>query len=208
MKQTDVIIRRERPCDYREVENLTREAFWNVYRPGCWEHYLLHQYRSHEGFIPELDLVMVRKGKIIGHIMYVHAKIQVDGGGELPVMTFGPISIAPEYQRRGYGKRLLDYSMEEAKKRGAKVLCIEGNIDFYGKSGFVVAGTKGIRFHADPGSEITPHFLLKELRVGALSGVTGIYHTPAGYFVDEKEVEKFDATFPPKEKLKLPGQLE
>ncbi|MDD7379042.1 MAG: N-acetyltransferase [Lachnospiraceae bacterium] len=207
MKKNDYMIRLETPNDYRKVENLTREAFWNVYRPGCMEHYVLHCYRDREDFVPELDFVMEKDGEIIGHVMYVRAKIQADDGREIPIMTFGPISIAPEYKRKGYGKALLDYSMEKAKKMGVGVLCMEGNIDFYGKSGFVVASTKGIHYYAEPREEEVPYFLLKELKEGFLDGITGVYHTPEGYFVDEKAVEKFDADFPSKEKLKLPGQL-
>lgn len=200
-------IRLETPADYREVENLTREAFWNVYRPGYLEHYVLHTFRGKSEFIPDLDFVMELDGKIIGHIMYVHSEIRSDDGEIFPIMTFGPISIHPDYQRQGYGKILLDYSMEKAKNLGAKALCIEGNIDFYGKSGFVVASTKGIHYYAEPREEEVPYFLVKELEPGFLDKITGTYHTPAGYFIDENEAEKFDLNFPPKQKLKLPGQI-
>ena len=207
MKSDDMIIRRETPSDYDAVEHLTREAFWNVYRPGCTEHYVVHVLRKDPAFVPELDLVMEWNGQLIGHVMYMRAKITADDGRELPVMTFGPISIHPDFQRRGLGKRLLDESMERARELGAGALCIEGNIAFYGKSGFVVAGTRGIRYHGEPEQEMVPYFLLKELRAGCLDGVTGVYHTPQGYYVDETEAETFDRNFPPKEKLKLPGQL-
>ena len=207
MKSDDIIIRRGTPADYDAVEHLTREAFWNVYRPGCTEHYVVHVLRNDPAFVPELDLVMERNGQLIGHVMYMRAKITADDGRELPVMTFGPISIHPDFQRRGLGKRLLDESMERARELGAGALCIEGNIAFYGKSGFVVAGTKGIRYHGEPEQEMVPYFLMKELRPGFLDGVTGVYHTPQGYYVDETKAEDFDRNFPPKEKLKLPGQL-
>lgn len=207
MTTKDYIIRRETQADYREAENLTREAFWNVYRPGCLEHYVLHCYRDREDFVPELDFVMEKDGKLIGHVMYSRAKIIADDGREIPIMTFGPISIAPEYKRKGFGKALLDYSMEKAAALGAGALCMEGNIDFYGKSGFIVASTKGIHYHAEPRDAVVPYFLLKELTEGYLDGVTGMYHTPEGYFVDENEADEFDKQFPPKEKLKLPGQL-
>ena len=207
MKSDDIIIRRETPSDYDAVEHLTREAFWNVYRPGCTEHYVVHVLRKDPAFVPELDLVMERNGQLIGHVMYMRAKITADDGRELPVMTFGPISIHPDFQRQGLGKRLLDESMERAKELGAGALCIEGNIAFYGKSGFVVAGTKGIRYHGEPEQEMVPYFLLKELQLGFLDGVTGVYHTPQGYYVNEAAAEDFDRNFPPKEKLKLPGQL-
>ena len=203
----NLIIRNETPDDYKVVENLTREAFWNVYRPGCLEHYVLHCLRDDPAFIPELDLVMERNGEIIGHVMFMHAEIQVDDGRMLPIMTFGPISIAPEHKRKGYGKKLLDYALEKAKEMGAGCICMEGNLDFYGKCGFVVASSKGIHYYADPREEEVPYFLLNELQKGFLDGITGVYHTPKGYFVDEQEAEKFDAKFPPKEKLKLPGQL-
>lgn len=207
MKQDNIIIRREIPADYSTVEYLTREAFWNVYRPGCTEHYVVHVLRQDPAFVPELDLVMEQDGKIIGHVMYMRAKIVADDGREVPVMTFGPISIRPDFQRQGLGKRLLEYSMEKAREMGAGALCIEGNLAFYGKSGFVVAGTRGIRYHGLPEQEIVPYFLLKELQPGFLDGVTGVYHTPQGYYVDEAAADAFDQNFPPKEKRKLPGQL-
>lgn len=207
MNKNDYAIRLEIPADYFKVENLTREAFWNVYRPGCLEHYVLHQFRDKSEFVPELDFVMEKDSEIIGHVMFVRAKIQTDDGIELPIMTFGPISIAPEYQRKGYGKALLDYAMEQAKSMGVGALCMEGNIDFYGKSGFVVASTKGIHYYAEPRDAQVPYFLLKELKQGFLDEISGTYHTPGGYFVDENEAQLFDAHFPAKVKLKLPGQL-
>lgn len=207
MRQDNIIIRRETPADYAAVENLTREAFWNVYRPGCNEHYVVHVLRHDPDFVPELDLVMERDGQLVGHVLYMRSRIVTDGGRELPMMTFGPISIRPDLQRQGLGKRLLDDSMERARELGAGALCIEGNIAFYGKSGFVVAGTRGIRYHGEPEQAILPYVLLKELRHGFLDGVTGVYHTPKGYYVDEAAAEEFDRNFPPKEKWKLPGQL-
>ena len=205
MDKSDLIIRRETPGDYAAVERLTREAFWNVYRPGCTEHYVVHVLREDPAFVPELDLVMERAGELVGHILYVRAKLLADDGRELPVMTFGPISVRPDLQRQGLGTYLLDRSMALAADLGAGALCIEGNIAFYGRSGFVPGHILGIRCHGLP--DDAPFFLVKELREGFLSGVTGVYHTPAGYFVDEAEAERFDAAFPPKVKRKLPGQL-
>ena len=207
MNTNDCIIRLETPADYEEVENVVREAFWNVYRPGCLEHYVLHTYRDNPDFVPELDFVLIRDGKIIGQVMYVRTEIKADDGRSIPIMTMGPIGILPEYKRQGYGKWLLDYSMEQARAMGAGALCFEGNIDFYGKSGFVVASTKGIHYYDEPRDEVVPYFLLKELEEGYLDGVEGVYRTPQGYFVDEAEAEEFDKNFPPKEKRKLPGQL-
>ena len=202
-----IIIRNETPADRRAVEHLTREAFWNVYRPGCLEHYVLHVLRDDPAFVPELNLVMERDGELIGHVMFMRAAIRADDGRALPIMTFGPISIAPAYQRRGYGKRLLDHALERAAAMGAGCICMEGNIGFYGHCGFVVAGTRGLRYHGVPEGEEVPFFLCRELQAGFLDGVTGVYGPPTGYFVDENEADAFDAAFPPKEKLKLPGQL-
>lgn len=205
--KNDYTIRRETPADYRTVENLTREAFWNVYRPGCTEHYVLHQFRDRSEFVKELDLCLEFGGRMIGHVMFVRAEIRADDGRILPIMTFGPISIHPDFQRRGYGKILLDFALARAAEMGAGAVCMEGNIDFYGKCGFGVASQSGIHYYAEPREEVVPYFLLKQLKKGFLDGVTGIYQTPAGYFVEDGEAEEFDRQFPPKEKRKLPGQL-
>ena len=205
--KNDYTIRREKTDDYRTVENLTREAFWNVYRPGCSEHYVLHQFRDRPEFVKELDFVLEVGGEIIGHVMFVRAEITADDGRVLPIMTFGPISIRPDFQRKGYGKILLDFALERAAEMGAGAVCMEGNIDFYGKCGFDVASKSGIHYYAEPRDEVVPYFLLRQLQKGFLEGVTGVYKTPSGYFVEDSEVEEFDRQFPPKEKLKLPGQL-
>lgn len=207
MKQNDCLIRLETPQDYAEAENLARESFWNVYRPGCLEHYVLHCLRDDPDFVPALDFVMEKDGRIIGQNMFMRAWIAADDGRNIPIMTMGPICIAPAYKRRGYGKMLLDYSLEKAGECGAGALCFEGNIDFYGKSGFTYASEFGIRYHGLPEGADASFFLCKELIPGYFDGITGVYATPRGYFVDEAEAEAFDRQFPPKVKLKLPGQL-
>lgn len=207
MSDKKVTIRLENESDYRKTEELTREAFWNVYRPGCMEHYVLHCYRNDPAFVPELDFVMELDGEMIGQVIYVRSEIECDDGRRVPIMTFGPIGIAPPFKRQGYGKRLLDYSMEKAGEMGAGALAITGNILFYGKSGFVPAKTKGVRYEDDPDAD---YLLIKELVPGFLNGISGTYKDPDGYFVSERDpegFERFEATFPPKQKLKLPGQL-
>ena len=196
-----------RPEERHEVENLVREAFWNVYRPGCLEHYVLHKLRNDPDFVPELDFVLEKDGQLIGQNMFIRTVIHADDGREVPIMTMGPIGIAPEYKRHGYGKMLLDYSLEKAAELGAGALCFEGNIDFYGKSGFDYASRFGIRYHGLPEGEDASFFLCRELIPGYLNSITGEYATPQGYFVDEAEAEEFDKQFPPKEKLRLPGQI-
>ena len=206
----DFIIRPEREEEHKTVENLVRESFWNVYRPGCYEHFVLHRLRDDPAFIRELDLVMVKDGEIIGQNMFMHALIHADDGREIPIMTMGPICIAPEFKRKGYGKALLDHSLEKAAALLGTALCFEGNIDFYGKSGFTFAGDFGIRYHGLPEGEDASFFLCRELTANYLDGVTGEYATPEGYFCAEREpeaFEAFDAHFPAKEKLRLPGQL-
>ena len=207
MNHNNYTIRRERTEEYREVEHLVREAFWNLYRPGALEHYVLNQLRNDAAFVPELDFVMEKDGKIIGQNMFMRAVIKADDGRDIPIMTMGPICIAKEYQQQGYGKQLLDYSLEQAKQLGCGALCFEGNINFYGKSGFTFARTFGIRYHDLPEGADDSFFLCKELIPGYLDGITGEYTPPQGYFVDEAEAEQFDQEFPPKVKLKLPGQL-
>ena len=206
----DIIIRRETEADYRATEALVREAFWNVYRPGCYEHFVLHRLRDDPAFVPELDLVMEKDGALIGQNMFMRARIQADDGRDIPIMTMGPICIAPAYKRQGYGKRLLDESLDRASALGCGALCFEGNIDFYGKSGFTFASDYGIRYHGLPEGADASFFLCKVLIPGYLDGVKGVYAPPEGYFAaeqDQEAFERFDALFPPKQKLKLPGQL-
>ena len=207
MNKNDTIIRLERKEERREVENLVREAFWNVYRPGCLEHYVLHQLRNNAAFVPELNFVMEKEGRIIGQNMFMRAVIKADDGREIPIMTMGPICIAPERKRQGYGRMLLDFSLERAKELGCGALCFEGNIAFYGKSGFTFARDFGIRYRGLPEGADASFFLCRELIPGYLDGVTGEYGPPEGYYVDEAEAAEFDKAFPPKEKLVLPGQL-
>ena len=207
MNKNDYLIRLETPADYTEVECLVRESFWNMYRPGCSEHYVLHCLRKNKDFVPELDFVMEKDGRIIGQNIFVKAELCADDGRHIPIMTMGPICIANDFKCKGYGKILLDYSIEKAKEMDAGALCIVGNIDFYGKSGFTYASEYGIRYHGLPKDADSSFFLCKELIPGYLDGVTGEYATPTGYFVDEAEVKEFDKQFPSKEKLKLPGQL-
>ena len=207
MNTNNITIRIEKKEEYREVENLVRESFWNVYRPGCLEHYVLNQLREDPDFVAELDFVMEEDGKLIGQNIFMKAVIKADDGRNVPIMTMGPICITPELKRKGYGKILLDYSLKKAAELGCGALCFEGNIDFYGKSGFTYASEFGIRYHGLPEGEDASFFLCKELILGYLDGITGEYATPAGYFVDEDKALEFDKEFPYKEKLKLPGQL-
>lgn len=207
MKANGCTVRLERTEDYREVENLVRESFWNVYRPGCSEHYVIHVLRDDPAFVKELDFVMEQDGALIGQNMFMRTVINADDGRTIPVLTMGPIGITPERKRQGYGKKLLDYSLERAAAMGFGAVLFEGSIGFYGHSGFTYARSFGIRYHDLPEGADDSFFLCKELIPGYLDGITGVYQTPRGYYVDDADVEKFDRAFPPKEKLRLPGQI-
>ena len=203
-------IRLEQPADYREVENLTREAFWNVYRPGCVEHYVLHRYRDDPAFIPQLDFVMEEGGRLIGHVMFSKAEIALADGGILSSWTFGPISIHPDFKRKGYGLTLLNHALEKARALGVGFLCMEGNIAFYGHAGFDLASKLNIHYHDEPPEADVPYFLARELILGYLHGIEGTYHPPKGYFVADEDpagFAAFEATFPAKAKAFQPGQL-
>ena len=207
MNTNDYTIRLEKSEDHAEVENLVREAFWNVYRPGCSEHYVIHVLREDPAFVKELDFVMEQDGRLIGQNMFMRTVIDADDGRVIPVLTMGPIGIIPALKRRGYGKRLLDFSLKKAAAMGFGAVLFEGNIGFYGKCGFDYARTFGIRYHDLPEGADDSFFLCRELIPGYLGGITGIYRTPQGYYVDDADVEAFDRAFPPREKLRLPGQI-
>ena len=200
-------IRLEKKEEYRAVEELVRESFWNVYRPGCSEHYVLHVLRDDPAFVPQLDFVMEMNGRLIGQNMFMKTVIEADDGRTVNVLTMGPICIANDLKRRGYGKILLDRSLEEAEKMGFGAVLFEGNIQFYGKSGFTYAREFGIRYHDLPDGADDSFFLCKELIPGFLNGISGVYQTPRGYYVSDADVEEFDKAFPPKTRLKLPGQI-
>ena len=207
MNTNDYTIRLEKKEEHRKVENLVREAFWNVYRPGCSEHFVIHMLRDDPAFVKELDFVMEKGGWLIGQNMFMRTVINADDGRVIPVLTMGPIGIAPELKRMGYGKKLLDYSLEKAAAMGFGAVLFEGNIGFYGHSGFSYSRSFGIRYHDLPEGADDSFFLCKELSPGYLDGITGVYQTPQGYYVDDADVEEFDKTFPYKEKLRLPGQI-
>ena len=203
-------IRLERKEDYHSTEFLIREAFWNVYHPGCTEHYVTHILRDDPAYVKELGFVMEQNGSLIGQILFARTVIEADDGRTVGILTMGPICIAPALKRQGCGKLLLDYALEQAAALGYGAVLFEGNIAFYGKSGFDYASKFGIRYHDLPEDADASFFLCKELIPGYLDGITGVYQTPAAYYAAENnpaEFEAYDRQFPAKEKLKLPGQL-
>ena len=207
MNKERPIIRQETPKDYRTVENLTREAFWNQNVPGCDEHYLVHTMRYHADFIPELDFVLETDGKIIGNIMYTKCKLIDKEGNEKPCLSFGPVSVAPEHQRKGYGKMLIEHSFKVAKEMGYDVVVIFGNPDNYVARGF----KSGRKYNVCLEGDFFPAALLvKELKENVLDGRRWYYRESSFGEAcgDEDAVAAFEATFPPKEKHWQPSQEE
>ena len=191
MIKNDYIIRLEKAEDYNETENLVRNCFWNQFRNGCVEHFVLKNLRNDPDFIPQLDFVMEKDGQIIGQIIFVKAAIVKDDGGVLPVATFGPVCIHPQYQRKGYGKILVDYALEKAAEMGIGAVLIAGNIKFYSHCGITYAREYGIRYHGLPEGASDNFFLCKELKKDFLKGISGEYSTPEGYFIADQKPEEF-----------------
>ncbi|HOW23577.1 MAG TPA: N-acetyltransferase [Sedimentibacter sp.] len=200
-----IVIRREEEKDYERVEEITRKAFWNLYVPGCDEHYLVHIMRSHEDFIPELDLVIEVEGQIIGNIMYTKAKLIDEKREEKNILTFGPVCILPEYQRKGYGKRLLEYSFEKASELGYDVIVIFGNPGNYVSSGF--KSCKQFNVCLENGTYPSA-MLVKELKPHTLDGRRWVYYQSPVYEIDKEEALLFDQGLEPMEKKSLPCQEE
>ena len=200
-----ITIRNETQADYKQVEDMTRKAFWNLYVPGCMEHYLVHIMRDHQDFLPELDLVMELDQQIIGNMMYTKAKLIDEDGNEKSILTFGPISILPEYQRKGYGKKLMEYSFEKASALGYDAIVIFGNPANYVSRGF--KSCKKYNICLEDGT-FPAAMLVKELRPGALDGRKWVYHQSSVFDIDEKEAQRYDEGLEQLEKKYQPSQEE
>ena len=200
-----IVIRNEEETDFPAVEELTRRAFYNVHAPGCSEHYLVHIMRQHGDFVPELDLVLELDGKVIGSILYTKAKLVDEAGTEKPVLTFGPISIAPEHQRKGYGKLLIVSSFERAVQLGYDVVVIFGSPANYVGCGFRSCKKGNVCVE---GGKFPAAMLVKELRPGALDGRRWVYHGSPVMEIREEDALAFDNGLEPLEKKHLPSQEE
>ena len=200
-------IRLERPDDYREVECLIREAFWNVYQPGCVEHYLMHRLREDPSFVPELDYVVEEEGRVVAQIAYARGAYTPDGGEEQPFLLFGPVGVLPECQGKGYGSALIRFTLDRAKELGWPAVVITGNPAYYSRFGFEPAGRYGIHHAMVSREEEFPVFQIKVLDPAWLPPVPGTYRDPACYEPSPEDVEAFDRQFPEKKKEVRPGQL-
>ncbi len=201
-------IRLEAEADYRAVEELTREAFWNVYKPGADEHYFVHTMRRHPDFSPALAFVLETGGEIVGNIMYTRARLENELGERREILSFGPLSIAPKYQRQGLGKLLIEHSFAAARALGYDVNIIFGNPGNYVSRGFVSCKKKNVSFVRE--GNYPTALLVAELVPGALDGHRWMYipSSAADCCDDVAAVEAFDAAFPPKEKKWMPSQEE
>ena len=196
-------IRNERESDYKIVEDITRKAFYNVYVPGCMEHYLVHIMRGHEDFIPELDFVIELDGQIVGNIMYTKAKLTDEGGTEKEIVTFGPVSILPKYQRKGYGKMLIEHSLKRAAELGYEAVVIMGSPANYVGSGFQCCRKYNVCVEKE---KYPAAMLVKELKPGALDGKLWFYSDSPVMNVDEREAQAFDDGLEKMEKKWMPSQ--
>ncbi|MCI8889389.1 MAG: N-acetyltransferase [Hungatella sp.] len=204
-KETDIIIRNEGAGDYREVETVIRNAFWNIYAPGCSEHYLAHIMRGHRDFVEELDLVAELGGRIVGNVMYTRSRLIDESGQEKQILTFGPVSVLPEFQRQGIGRRLLEFSFDKAVELGYDAIVIFGSPGNYVSMGFKSCK----RFNVCLGNGVFPSLMLvKELKEGVFDGRRWFYHESLVYNVNEKEAERFDREFEEKERRVEPCQEE
>ena len=199
----NIKIRNEKETDYLTVETITRKAFWNLYVPGCNEHYLVHTMRKHKDFLPELDFVIEVGNQIIGNIMYTKARLVDESGHEKEILTFGPVSILPEFQRKGYGKMLMEHSFEKAIMFGYDVIVIFGNPNNYISVGFKSCQKYNICLE---NASYPTAMMAKELKPNALDGRKWIYFDSPVMKVDEQEAEKFDESLEYMEKKELPEQ--
>ncbi len=200
-----MIIRNEEIGDYEEVEAITRKAFYNLYVPGCVEHYLVHIMRGHEDFVPELDFVMEEDDRLIGNIMYTKAKLVDEAKKEKQVLTFGPVCILPEYQRMGYGKILMEYSFEKAAALGYDAIVIFGNPGNYVARGF--KSCKKYNICTENGG-YPAAMMVKELVKGTFDGRKWVYYESPVMQLDEAKAQRFDDTLEKMEKRHQTSQEE
>ncbi len=203
-EKIEIILRPEEKRDYQIVENLTREAFWNLYQPGCDEHFVLHNLRDSACFITELDYVAELNGLVVGNIVYSKGKVVADNGYEHQVIIFGPISVLPDHQGMGIGTKLIKHTLKIAKRLGFGAVIIFGNPRYYQLFGFKNAKEFGIR---TSGGQNFDAFMAKALTRKGLDGISGRFFEDHVFHVNQEELRAFDQTFPPKKKEVTDTQL-
>ncbi|MDD3831340.1 MAG: N-acetyltransferase [Clostridia bacterium] len=203
-----ITIRQELEKDYRENETLIREAFWNVYRPGCVEHFILHNLRSTPNFVPDLCYVMEQDGQLIASIVYSMGSLQLNNGKSMPMLSFGPLAVLPQYQRCGWGSAMVKYTLDFARKRGYPAVVICGSPDYYSRFGFLPASTYGIHHECVERSDSAPFFMIKVFNEEMIGALQGVYYEPKCFTeINQEQLERYDSAFTPKVKMKKEGQL-
>ena len=193
----NILIRNEHPADYQKVEEITRKAFWNLHVPGCDEHLLAHKLRKHKDFVKELDFVAVKDSEVIANIMFSDSYLTNENGDTLNTLTFGPVSVLPEYQRQGVGSKLITHAIERAIEMGYAAIVIWGNPRHYCKFGFKASKSYSISI----ANNKYPYCLLvKELTTGMLSNHHWQFYGSDVFDVNREELEDFDSTFEKLEK--------
>ncbi len=194
----EIELRLEQSDDYRQVEELTKEAFWNAHNPGCDEHYLIHIMRGSGAFIPSLDFVALFGAKIAGNIVYTRAEIISDGGKSYEVLSFGPLSVLPSCQGRKIGSRLINHTKKLAQDMGYKAILIYGDPLYYSRFGFLPAEKFNIRTREN---KYHAALLACELYEGALRKISGRFFEDEIYNLDLEASAEFDKSFAYKEKM-------
>jgi len=195
----EIKVRLEKEKDYRKVEEITRAAFsypGRIEKGGIgspYEHWMVHALREKDG-IKELTYVAEVKGIIIGHIIYSHARVEMVDGRNVHVLNFGPVSVQPEFQRKGVGKALMRTSIARAKELGYGAICFFGRPEYYPQFGFVEAKEFGI---TDLNEANYPAFMAMELKPGYFKNVRGKYYESHIYNDDlnKDAVKEYDKSF-------------
>jgi predicted N-acetyltransferase YhbS len=205
MKTENIIIRPETPQDHRETENVVREAFWDIYRPGCSEHLILHKIRTAPAFINELDLVACDGNKIVGAVICPKGKIKNEQDQEFIALSM-MVGVLPSYQGKGVGSMLIKQAIKIARSLGYKGIVIFGNPEYYPRFGFKNAKEYGIQ--TSDGQNFDP-FMALEISENSLNGIQGRFYEDPIFqpSSDNAELEAFDKQFPHKEKHVTDTQL-
>ena len=198
-------IRLEQKDDYLNVENMVRNAFWNIYRPGAFEHHIVHKLRNHPSFIKDLAYVIEKDSKIIGHINYSNGIISYENAESENAVVLGPIAIDENYQNQGYGSKLIEFTLTKAKDKGIPYVLVVGDENYYSRFGFVSASRYSIYLEGTDSNEECPFFMINVFDKSKVK--RGIFQNPDVFDVDENDVDEFDKQFEHKEKLINEGQL-
>jgi predicted N-acetyltransferase YhbS len=185
--------------NFKATENLTRETFWNLYNPGCSEHFILHKLRESNSYVEALDLIAINGGEIIGHIISTKAKVIDAKGNEHEVLCVGPFAVSSNLQGKGIGAELIKQSIAKANEMGFSGMILFGNPNYYSRFGFVNAQQFGIT--TKDGQNFDP-FMALELGENRLSNVKGAFFEDSAFEFDESELNEFEKQFPKKEKGK------